>query len=51
LLLTCLREAGSLLSKLADDRQADRTVGRIRDLADDSSMQHALQVQTTAAVQ
>jgi hypothetical protein len=50
LLVTCLREAGSLLSKLADEKQADRPVGRMRDVADNNSEEHALQVPTTPAV-
>ena len=43
LLVTCLQQAGSLLSKLADEKQADRPLVRMRDVADDNSEEHALQ--------
>ena len=45
LLVMCLQQAGSLLSKLADEKQADRPLARMRDVADDTSEEHALQVQ------
>jgi hypothetical protein len=50
LLVTCLREVGSLLSKLADDKQADGPVARLRDVADANSEEHALQVRAAPAV-
>lgn len=50
LLVTCLQEAGSLLSKLADDKQADGPVARLRNVDDANSEEHALQVRATPAV-